>query len=190
MPGDRNPIRRNPLRRRSDRIQAWSAFLTIMTLMLATPWSAWHAARMTYRDETRAAQWERQHRFEVPAVVLEDPSTAVGGVGGAATDRPVVMRVSWTAPDGATRTGLILVEPRRPPGEVLLVWIDDAGALASPPPRRRPALEAGLTAVLVTIGFLIGLGGLHRAVVWRLDRRRMRDWQAEWLVTEPLWRHR
>jgi hypothetical protein len=190
MPGQRNPIRRNPLRRRSDRIQAWSAFLTIMALMLATPWSAWHAARMTYRDEMRAAQWDRQHRFEVPAVVLEDPSTAVGGVGSVATNQPVTMRVSWTGPDGATRFGLILVEPTWRSGDDLLIWIDDRGALASPPPRRRPAIEAGLIAFLVTIGFLVGLGGLHRAVVWRLDRRRMRDWQAEWLITEPLWRHR
>jgi hypothetical protein len=188
MPGEGKVLRRNPLQRRSDRIQAWSAFLTIMTLLLASPWSAWQAARMTYRDEVRAGEWERQHRFQVPAVLLEDPPAAVGSQG--PPTRSAAVLASWVSPDGVARTGSVPVEPGRRSGSTQTIWVDDDGDVAAPPLRRNPAIDAFLTAVFIALALLAGLGGLHRAVVWRLDQRRLRDWQTEWSTIEPLWRHR
>ena len=192
MSGGRTVRRRNPLRRRSDRIQAWSAFLTIMTLLLVSPWVARYVARETYRDEVQASAWERQHRFQVPAVLLEDPSQLAGDTTdeGPPPPPPVSALASWVGPDGVARTGNVSAEPDRRAGSTQLIWVDDRGAVASTPLRRSPVFDAFAIAVMAVCGLVGGLAGVHRIIVWRLDRRRLRDWQAEWLMIEPLWRRR
>ena len=47
-----------------------------------------------------------------------------------------------------------------------------------------------MVAVLAAGAVAAGLAGIRRIVIWGLDRRRLRTWQAEWLVVGPLWSHR
>jgi hypothetical protein len=56
--------------------------------------------------------------------------------------------------------------------------------------RRSPVAHAILCGLLVA-GAVAGLlTAVHRIILWRLDRRRMHDWEAQWQVVEPRWSHR
>ena len=62
--------------------------------------------------------------------------------------------------------------------------------MVPPPADREPmadALASGFLAVCLIVG---GIAGVHRILVWRLDRRRLRDWQDQWQIVEPLWSRR
>src|SRR5689334_12665308 len=94
----------NPLRRRTDRQEAWLNAVLLVTLVAAgTPLAA-TMGRDTYREQARVATWERQHRFEVWAVLLERP----------AATRTAQAR--WKAPDGTTRTGPVATARSDPAG--------------------------------------------------------------------------
>src|SRR3954454_3373323 len=129
MPAGHKLFSRNPLRRTSDRIQAWSAFLIIMTLMLVSPWAGWYVARGTYRDEVRTAEWQRLHRFQVQAVLLEDPYAPSGGANGqGAPALPMTARASWSGPGGAPHAGTIVADPDMRDGSKRMIWVDERGA--------------------------------------------------------------
>lgn len=183
--------RRNDLRRTSDRIQAWLAFLLLATMVLVAPFAAWSIARHTYRDETRAEDWERTHLFPVNAQLLRDAPGAGEQAGDAIPAQPSRGTLArWTGPDQAEHTGLVLADFGTPLGSTVPIWVDDHGMLTGSPMNRNPTLDA-LMASLLTLGMLgATLYGLHRLVVWRLDRRRLQRWQQEWLVVEPRWTHR
>jgi hypothetical protein len=191
MSAEENRGRRNPLRRTSDRIEACTTFLMIMTMLLVAPWAAWSVTRHTYRDGVRMTAWERQHRIQVPAVLLEDVSRPAGTT---TADDSRLQSVSaparWVGPDGAPRTGTIVTGPDRRAGTTQLIWVDAQGAVAPAPGWRNPAANAFLSGLLLVVALAGGLAGIRRIVVWRLDRRRMRAWQAEWLIIEPRWSHR
>jgi hypothetical protein len=178
---------RNPLRRTSDRIQALLTFLVIMTVLMIAPWAGWWAGRTTYRDEMRAIAWERQHRFQVVAVLLEDADLPVGNPSDGVP--PLTMQTSarWTGPGDVIHTGKVVAEVGKRAQSSMPIWIDEHGAVAAPPVGRHPVTGAVLAALLVVAGVAGGLTGMHRIAVWWLDRRRLRSWQAEWLVVEPQW---
>jgi hypothetical protein len=183
--------RRNPLRRRSDRIEAGLTFVLLMTMLLVAPWGAWSIAEQTYRDDVRAGQWERQNRFAVTAELLRDapgPDARAGNTGQAASSRGTLAR--WTGPDHSVHTGAVPVEFGSRRGSTVSIWVDPAGVLTGPPLRRNAMLDALMAALLTVGGLGTALYAAHRLVVWRLDRRRLRAWQQEWLLVEPGWTHR
>lgn len=187
MSAQRETRGRNPLRRTSDRIEGWSTFLTVMTLLLITPWATWSVAANAFREDVRATEWDRQHRFQVTAVLLEDPIVPAGE---GPPPGPPSARARWTGPDGVTRTGTVDTEVRSRAGTTQPIWVDELGSVAAAPLRRSPVAHAILSGLLVA-GSVTGLLiALHRIVAWRLDRRRMRDWEAQWQVVEPQWSHR
>lgn len=100
-------------------------------------------------------------------------------------------KARWTAPDGSARTGVVRADPGSPEGASVTVWTDRTGRLVSKPPTAVEAqLQSTAAGVLVAVGTggaTVGCGWLARA---RLDRRRMRDWEAEWARVGPQWRKR
>ncbi|HET6533613.1 MAG TPA: hypothetical protein VFH03_23745 [Actinoplanes sp.] len=186
----RTPWRQNELRRTSDRIEAWCTFLVVMTALLVVPWTAWWCAQQLYRDAAQAEARERQQRLPAVAVLLEAPSGQYAQAGDAESPPTVPVRATWIGPDGVTRTGTVVADADERAGGHVPIWVDQHGELTGPPRSRTPVLTAVLVALLVAAGLTGGFTGVHRIVVWRLDRRRMRDWQAEWLVVEPRWTNR
>src|SRR4051794_22107876 len=65
---------RNPLRRTSDRVEAWVTMTLIVAMVLIAPGLADKAANGTYRHDVRTTAYEKAHRFAVQAVLLEDAS--------------------------------------------------------------------------------------------------------------------
>jgi hypothetical protein len=182
---------RNPLRRTSDRVEAWSTFLTIMAMLFVAPWAAWSVAGQAFREDVQANAWELRHRFEVTAVLLADaapPAEIPAGDG--SPPGPASAQARWTGPDGVPRTGPVDTEPGRRAGTTQLIWVDERGSPAAAPVRRSPVAHAILCGLLVA-GAVAGLlTAVHRIILWRLDRRRMHDWEAQWQVVEPRWSHR
>jgi hypothetical protein len=182
---------RNPLRRTSDRLQAWLTLPLIVAMLLIGPWAGRWAAGAMYRDGIRANAWERQHRFPVTAVLLRDTSGWVNATGnGVAAPPSMPARARWTGPDGAVHIGTVYADAGARRGSTMAIWVDDHGAVAAPPVRRSATTDAVIAALLAVCGLAAGLCGVRRIVVWQLDRRRLRSWQAEWLVVGPRWSHR
>jgi hypothetical protein len=183
--------RRNPLRRASDRIQDGATYLLLMTMLLVAPWAAWSIGGRTYRDDVRVGDLQRQNRFPVTAELLRDaprPDDRAARATPAGPSRGTLAR--WTGPDGSVHTGPVTAAFGLRQGSAVSIWVDARGAQTGPPQHRNAGLNA-LLAALLTVGGLGGaLYGLHGLVVWRLDRRRLRAWQQEWLVVEPDWTHR
>ncbi|GIF21921.1 hypothetical protein Ate02nite_46510 [Paractinoplanes tereljensis] len=165
---------RNPLRRREDRLEGWLNAVLLLAFLLIGSTLAAHLSRSTYREQTRVVAWERQHRFEVWAMLLETPTPAA--------------KARWKAPDGTPRVGRVIADPATSvAGTWVTVWVDENGAPASPPLRRSPVTSAAGVAIAAIILVAVGI-----LLVWLpcrllLNRFRLRAWQAEWLRVGPRW---
>ncbi|MHC3469832.1 Rv1733c family protein [Streptomyces sp. 7R007] len=177
--------RASPLRRRSDRAEAWiilAAWLLALLAGLATGCAAgaWVADSLA---ERRAAV------HPVSAVLTENAPKAIVTAYG--TDGMVWARVRWTGADGVTHTDRAKVERGKAAGARVTVWLDAAGnPVTRPPDAAESRLQAAVVGVPAGLGasVLVLVGG--RLVRDRLDRRRYREWDAEWLLVEPQWRRR
>jgi hypothetical protein len=177
---------RNPLRRRSDRIEGWLSVLFLGVMFVIGPWAASHAAHAVYRDDLRATAWERQHRFRVDAVLVRDARPDPHDSTTPPPENvPTVAR--WTGRDATVHTGTVYVPEGSRAGTVVRIWINDQSLVSVPPGRRSPRMDAGMAAVLLLGGIAGGLAGIRRVIRWQLDRRRLRAWQLEWMMVGPGW---
>lgn len=175
--------RHNPLRRPSDSVEAW--------IVLAT----WTIALVGGLLAGAAADAALQHSLAVRRAAVHAVSARltrnVDSTANVSTDGgdTVWGTVRWTAADGSTHTGLTRVDPSSTAGTPVTVWVDNRGALVPRPPtggdaRGQSALTGALAAA-AAVGVALGCGRLTRQ---RLDRRRMRAWEAEWERVGPQWR--
>ncbi|MEU6345312.1 hypothetical protein ABZ883_30670 [Streptomyces sp. NPDC046977] len=184
--------RRNPLRRRSDVVEAWAALASACVIALGAPaagWAAGTAVGSTLRDTVRS---ERAQRTQLPAVVLRAGPRAVSDSdpeSGQVREerRPAVVR--WTAADGRARTAHVLIAADRGKGDRITLWTDRAGRAPAQAP-----LDAGTAdthATLAGIGTFIAacvLGLMARqALLWHLMRRRLAEWEREWAAAGQSW---
>jgi hypothetical protein len=180
-------VDRNPLRRRTDRIEAWLTIAVMTVVLLVAPVVAWRAGAAAYGGEFSASEREeRLQRFQVEAVLLGDTTDYVVAYGQAGVwQEPVPAR--WIAPDGTPRTGSVVPQSRANAGTTILIWTDPQGNLLAPPASYSPhavALGAGLATALG----LVGTGALVLMLIRkRLDERRMASWRTEWMLVEPGW---
>ncbi|MFI6931738.1 hypothetical protein [Streptomyces sp. NPDC050287] len=175
--------RSNPLRRRTDILEAWIvlAVWTVIALGgalvgLATA----HAA-----DDSFALL--RRERHSVPAVLAESTSGAIPTGEGPASGQ-VRAKVRWSASDGAIRTGRAMVDSGRSAGSKVVIWMNSKGQLTEEPPAKG---AAAAEACLLGIGAALAFAGLTfaagRVARWRLDQRRYEQWSREWDTVEPQW---
>ncbi|MEU6321606.1 hypothetical protein [Streptomyces sp. NPDC047009] len=175
--------RRNPLLRRSDRLEAWLLLVTGVFVVLfgvLAGWAATHAV-----EHELAVRGARSH--PVRAVLAEDAARApraVPAYGGGS----VWAKVHWRAA-GAEHTGLAQVQPGLRTGTSVTVWTGRDGELVS-----RPATEAQARVQAQIVGSLTGIGAAgvvlagQGAARRRLERHRMRAWDREWESVGPRWR--
>ncbi|WP_248959899.1 Rv1733c family protein [Sphaerisporangium perillae] len=178
---------RNPLRRRTDRIEAIAVLLTLLAL-LAGLWPATIAARMVYQRGVVAEREEPAHRSQVTAVLLEDAaSTSTVSSQGAVLG--IKAKVRWYTPEGLMRTEVTSVPAQAKAGSALELWIDASGRPTTAP-RTHPQTVAD-TAV-AGFGVMAGAAGvlfLNLVLIrWMLDRRRYAEWDREWIGAHDRWR--
>ncbi|MGP4046564.1 Rv1733c family protein [Streptomyces sp. 2A115] len=173
--------RRNPLRRRSDVIEAWVVLAGLLLAVVGGLLAGLVAAGAV----ERAADRQRAQSRAVSAVLAEDaedkaPARAV-------SDHRVWATVRWTAPDGSTRTDEARVPARTQSGDRIKVWVDESGITTAPLTDGEARIHAALGGVLAATGG----GAVMLCATWvvraRLDGRRMAQWDAEWERIDTRW---
>ncbi|PWI20161.1 hypothetical protein DI272_42890 [Streptomyces sp. Act143] len=169
--------RRNPLRRRADKVEAWLVLGAWLLTVLAGVSAGLAASRSVEGTLAR----ERVEWRQVEALlVAKAPGTFAGQTGTASSDQ-VWAKVRWAAPDGSSRTGQVRVRPGSAAGTPVAVWTDTEGRLVTRPATAAQAhLRAALIGALVGVSAAIVPFVAGRTLCGRLERRRIDQWDAEW----------
>ncbi|MGW6268430.1 MULTISPECIES: Rv1733c family protein [unclassified Streptomyces] len=176
--------RRNPLRRRSDVVEAWTRVLLAAVLLIGGPLAGVFAGALTYDTlHTRAARQRAEGRV-VSATLLED-APAVGGTSSRAI-HPVTVR--WTDRGGRVRTATAKVPAGATAGSRTGLWLDARGRATAAPMATDvqwgTAITVGCGAALMVWTFTWGIWMTARVVSCR---RRMAEWERDWARTAPRW---
>ncbi|MER6033017.1 hypothetical protein ABT133_03725 [Streptomyces sp. NPDC001835] len=179
--------RRNPLRRRSDVMEAWAVLVAAVLLFVVTP-LAGTAAGLYAHDQARSrATALRAERHQVRATVTGDESARPRPVRG---DRahPYQAKVRWTEPGAGTRTAVARVPAGSRSGDLVTVWFDARGSAVAPPPNDVAVWQHTVMVGLCAAGgsaavILLGYAVQRRAAL----HHRMDEWEREWARTGPRW---
>jgi hypothetical protein len=172
----------NPLRRASDRAEAWIRAGLLVVLLTVGPMAALAAGQWT--AHAGAAEGSVQPRA-VRAVLLQ-PAAAPGGPA-AALRAPVWVRARWESPGGSARTGEVPAPAGAAAGTVVTVWLNAAGQVTGPPQPADLVFAAALTAVVTLAGTALALLIVLRLIQCFLNWQRLAAWEAAWRATGPRW---
>jgi len=179
---------RNPLRRRTDRIQACLGAGLLLAFLIGAPFLAVAAAH--WAGHVAVAEQRAQRAWhEVTAILLRGAPNSVVFTSGFEGGAWVPAR--WTAPDGQAHTGQIEVSTGVAAGTRVPIWVTTAGSPTGPPLTNR-ALTARLVLAAVTAVALLAavLACLARIGRWVINRRRLARWDAAWATVGPQWTKR
>jgi hypothetical protein len=182
--------RSNPLRRRSDVVEAWTVLLVVLLLVLGAPAAGVAVGRWAHGDARAHADAERASRDLVSAVIVENAPAPVPSAHG--DKQPVHwVRARWTEPGGGARTGEAQVPAGTKRGDRADVWLDKAGRSVPAPPTDTAVWQHALTmGTCATVG-VVGIVLAGHLVVRRVAvRHRLAEWEREWARTGPDWGHR
>ncbi|MEV6486541.1 hypothetical protein [Streptomyces sp. NPDC051576] len=182
--------RNNPLRRRSDVVEAWTALVVTVLLFVVAP-VAGAAAGLWAHDQARTiAATQRADRHRVPAQVIGNPPSQLTSVEGTrAQTFPVEVR--WTDPGKGPRTATAEVPLGTVRGAMVDVWIDAKGHGVAPPAGEVAVWQHTLTIGVWTAGGVVAVALLASAVTRRVAlRHRLAEWERDWALTEPEWTQR
>ncbi|KAA9152994.1 hypothetical protein FPZ12_035730 [Amycolatopsis acidicola] len=181
---------RNPLARRSDRVEAAMLLVVVLGLLIALPLAGIVGAH-TYSGQLAVSAEQRGSRHLSTATLLQDAPTPVpasdsaylgNGTGSAGT------AAHWTVAGGAERFGTIAADPGTPAGTKVPIWLTDSG---DPVPAPLTPSDAATTSVLAGIFSWLVAALALAAVYWMarfvLDRRRAVRWDREWAHVGDRW---
>ncbi|MFJ8107690.1 hypothetical protein [Streptomyces sp. NPDC096132] len=177
--GGRVPLwrwRRNPLRRRSDVVEAWIGVAAV-TLLLAAP----AVGVVTADVAERSALDQARGLHRTAARLVEDAAPATPSRLSGTADGDARATVRWTTTDGSVQTGEAPVAAGSRAGSPVTVWLDDEGRSRPAPPTPARARSHGAAVGVATGG---GLGLLVVSGWWvarvRLEVRRGAQWGRAW----------
>lgn len=172
-----------PLKRGTDRVQLVARLLLLVSVLTAIP-IALAVVTANYSQGLTVAAAEAAERQQVTATLLADAATPRDAVGPEAA----TAKVTWTPPSGVAREDVIAVPQDAKAGSTVHIWIDGQGDVA-----RRPASSGDVAAEAFGLGLLtlmaIVLAAATTFLIFRRlqDRGRLRRWEADWAVVEPVW---
>ena len=178
----------NPLRRRSDLIEAWLLPAVIAVFLIVSPLLVGAASAWVHNDNAATVQAERSwHR--VTAVLLEAVPGPLMSDNGANT------WVTWTlarwSADGRLHVGHVPAAAGSSAGSTVSVWLDRAGNVQAPPLNALQMRDRVVLAAVVALTALaVFLTAVTLIVRRLLDRRRLAGWAADWLSVGPDWSRR
>ncbi|WP_225833548.1 hypothetical protein [Streptomyces sp. NK08204] len=179
--------RRNPLRRRSDVIEAWTALVAAVLLFVVCPLVGVAAGLHAHDRAQSLAQTQRAERHRVRAMVTGDAPVPLPSAQGD-PDRPYRAEVRWTEPGKGQRTAPARVPAGARAGEVVSVWFDARGRSVSAPPDAVSVWQHTVAVGLCAAGGAAGVILLGHAVERRIAlRRRLAEWERDWARTGPKW---
>jgi hypothetical protein len=182
---------RNPLRRRTDRIEALISAALLAAFLVGAPLFGTSLGQWVHQgglNEQRAQQsWHR-----TPARLLATAPAVPKYAFRVSWQNAVPVRARWSGPGGQPRSGEIPAPPGSRVGQLVQVWVDGSGRVTGPPlqgaelTRRVVGAEVLAPLALGVVLFMVAF-----VVRWLLNRRRLRDWEVGWASIGPRWsRHR
>ncbi|WP_255947543.1 Rv1733c family protein [Streptomyces odontomachi] len=184
--------RHNPLRRKTDLLEAWVSLATAVLIAVAAPVAGVLTGTLSENALLRTVHQQQQERHEVTATVMRtirqsppdpDPETVP------ARDARSQVIAGWRAPDGTRHHGTVttvLQTPHR--GEKFTIWTDVHGTVVARPLDRISAMTHAILAGIGASAVLaVSLDGVRRLVMWRIVRRRYARWDRAWEKTGPDW---
>jgi hypothetical protein len=180
----------NPLRRGTDRAEAWIRIGLVLAFLVGAPLAGWGAARWaeSVAPTTVHALQAGEHR--VRATLLRNvPGDADYPY--STTASLAWVRARWTGPGGSVRTGYVQAPYGSRAGRTVPVWLDRSGRPTEPPLAHNQAqgwilMVVILVPVLLALLMLVVIGLLCRI----LERRRLASWEQAWSAVEPQWTRR
>lgn len=177
--------RGNPLYRGTDRVEGLVALCAVLLVLLAAPAAAVWGGRAAHGTLSEIVREQHRQRHQVWATVI---GTSPGASAGPEAGSGRRVAATWTAADGATRSGTVLTDRAIEPGDRLRVWIDARGETTTRP--MDPGTAAS-HAALAGAGTGVVTAGLvefaRRLAVRRLMVRRYARWEEEWARVGPDW---
>ena len=176
--------RRNPLKRRADRVEAW----VVLGVWLLTVFVGVLAGTTVSRSVEDGLARERAEWRPLVARLAERAPGTASETAGVSRAEHVWATARWTSADGAEHSGQLRVPAGSAADAPVTVWTDLEGRqvtrpVTEPQARVRASLiggVAGLCAAVVPVG-------AGRALRSRLERRRIDQWDAEWSRFGPMW---
>ncbi len=177
----------NPLRRRSDIVEAWLLPVAIAAFLALGPIVGVVTVAWVHADGA-AARHAQLSWHRVGAVLLQavpGPEMSDNGANSWLAWTPA----RWTV-NGRPHSGDVPAASGSRAGSVVPVWLDRAGKVQEPP---LTAAQLGDRAVATTWIALAILAMLLAGLAWlgkrALDKRRLASWETAWLAVGPRWSH-
>lgn len=176
---------RNPLTRTGDRVESAVALVALVIALLGVPIAATLGSEVHARESVTSVQ-QLGARHQTTATLLEDSPPGVATAGITADVQAV-----WRAPDGTPHRGVVAAFHDLKAGSEVPVWIDEHGALTTPPLTSEGAVITAVgSAALTWLGLVLVLCVTHLLVVHAIRRRHLALWERDWAVVEPEWTRR
>jgi hypothetical protein len=182
--------RRNPLRRRSDVIEAWTVLAVAALMLLGAPLVGAVVGWWAHGDARAMVAEQRSVRHRVHAEVVGRVPDSLPTIQGG-RERSYRVTVRWTEAGGAAKTATARVPSGTDKGDKVDVWFDSRGRSVAPPPDETAvwqhtvtmgACGAGATVAVILLG--------HSLVRGAAARHRLVEWERDWALTEPQWTRR
>ena len=179
---------RNPLRRGTDRVEAWIRIALVLAFLIAAPLAIWGTARWAGSVAPSAAHAQQAGEHRVPVTLLQ-------GVPSGSESFTVVsfgwVKARWAGPGGAVRTGYVEAPAGSRAGSTVQVWLDRSGQPTEPPwPRDQVRSWTLMIAVLTPVVLALVLLAVMGIIGHILQRQRLAGWQRAWSAVGPQWTRR
>ncbi|MGV7273615.1 Rv1733c family protein [Mycobacterium kansasii] len=163
-------VGRNPLLRRTDRLEALLLLVVLVASLLLIP-----AAAIVGAEVLDA----RDHQYAAQAQVRHPVTATVTGATHDPNSEGIVVHVRW-APAAGERTGSFRHSAPLNVGQRVEIWVDRDGNLVRPPtPRWHAGVDAVVTSVLIVLTCGAAMSLVVGSVRSRLDRARDAAWERD-----------
>jgi hypothetical protein len=181
---------RNPLARRSDRVEAALLIVVVLGLLIALPLAALVGTN-TYRGQFAISVEQQASRHLTTATLVEDaptPVPATEGVYLSANTGTTGVLARWALPGGAERIGTVAANPGTAAGTEVPVWLSAAGdAVPAPMTTSDAATTSVLAGIFSWLVIALGLAAVYWTTRLIMDRRRAAHWDREWQHVGNRW---
>ncbi|POX63093.1 hypothetical protein C3492_13070 [Streptomyces sp. Ru62] len=181
-------LRRNPLCRRNDLVQAWIGLVLLLAAPAATPAVMVLVGDAAHRHYAHAAQHQAATRHHTTAVLLQDARRHPEPGSAEARKTRYPAEVRFTDPHGRTRTATADVRPALPKGSAVRVWVGTDGKITDPPlsPGEVRSRAMG-SAIIAALGVHATAAAAYGVTCRVILRRNLAAWDTAWARTAPRW---
>lgn len=177
-------LRANRMRRKTDRVEDWAAWILLAGGLLVVVFS-WAVGVRIHDQLVERSRVEGLERTPAVARLLAASPTIPSIY---ATNNPVMVAASWQDRSGAGQTGTVTAPQGLRAGGTVGIWIDRSGAVVPAPTSAGDALPA----VVVAAGIVLGAGVSVLVCLWALMRWAIlacncARWEREWRQVSPVW---